>query len=136
MDKKKLLGELQLGNYINHKTPDGEWKAEERGIIQWTADCWYDVGESILDTEDLFPIELNDDWIEDFGCKIEYNSRVEFPDDSLWQFTLYKSTYELTTNYTLEVNLSSTYVYIEYVHQFQNLYTLISSGKKLQLKTK
>ncbi len=136
MNNKQLLGELQLGNYVNHKTPDGEWKAEEMGIIQWTADCWYDAGESILDTDDIYPIELNDDWITNLGCEIEYNSRVEFPGDRLWQFTLDKSTFESVTTYTLEVNQSHTCVTIKYVHQFQNLYTLLSNGEKLQLKTK
>lgn len=136
MDKKQLLSELQLSNYILHKTPDGEYKLPERGVIQWTADNWYEIGECILDEDDLYPIELNDDWIKDFGCKIEYNSRVEFPGNSVWQFTLSKSTYQSIATYRLEVNLSGTWVIIKYVHQFQNLYALITNGKQLKLKTK
>lgn len=131
MDKEKLLGELQLGNFVQHRTPDGEYKAEERGIFQWTEYNWLELEECILDDDDLFPIKLDNKWLKVFKCKID-RGRIEFPDDNLWQFTLSKSTFESVTTYSLEVNLSYTYVKIEYVHQFQNLYSMLSNGKKLE----
>lgn len=128
------VNELRIGNYVNHIGYD----FHEDEIIP---DGTYDV--HIVDIETLMflegkmdyytksgfqPILLNEEWVTNFGFNyIAYDG-----------FRMSLEKHNLTYNYFLDtkkcyVNINGENIFIEYVHQFQNIHFALT-GEELKIK--
>lgn len=110
--------ELRIGNYVNDKYADGTLYEVQVGIqqIEYPHDCQ--------------PIKLNEEWIEKFGFKKDYEyfnlkelSIKLINDDWVYCFYMYDDYH----------SVNSAIAIIQHVHDLQNLYFAIK-GEELTLK--
>ena len=142
--------ELRIGNYACvGKTEDG---LEDIGIIvkveddkykQWNG-SFFDNGYSFLplnpryetdyyECDEFYPIPITEEWIRDkfklnVAYKSNYTARYEFPDLPILEIRF-------------NVKDKPTLLYggqpipdLDYIHQIQNLYNILSVGKELTIK--
>lgn len=126
-----MIEQFRIGNYFGNIEDDSIYKVTniENEIESLTGICINEMGwqnQTHFHTIDqVVGIPINNDWLVKFGF-VKMNSFIDKP-------TVHKDYYIFVNTNTNEVMLSNlTLPHIQFVHQLQNLYFILSN-KELSL---
>jgi len=120
--------ELRIGNYVKQSETGVSTCHCPGDVFEWSLSDFYEVECSQLLMDTIEPIPLTEEWLLKFG----------FTGDYLFHDIEYFSLSKTNTGgnyYCVYFENEYTAVYIEYVHQLQNLYFALT-GTELELTDK
>jgi len=131
------LSELRIGNLLHHNS---EWcyRGEGVGVFKWGESDWYALGECTMFIENIEPISLTEDWLEEFGFEWSIPHQAYHKENFDYVCDFYE-TYPNIDGCLVFLNKHNRngdkLIEIKFVHQLQNLYNALT-GEELILKTK
>lgn len=127
--------ELRVGNYVHVPTLDNELY-EMSTISRYGRDCSVTDNKlgyqsSILDIENINPIPLSEEWLINLGFEEDmstfyYNAKIA----SIYLHTPYSG----SKNWNVKANGGDKLTSVQYVHQLQNLFYVLT-GEDLAFNT-
>jgi len=123
--------EIMLGNWVEYR-PEFEDSKRPSGPMQWTDMTWYWMGESVLDADEFYPIPLTTEILKAVGFVDEgigWVSSTQIPpifEDRLKNLNV--RPLMLVGHHDADGFFLKTYygfTPIVYLHQLQNLYSLL-----------
>ena len=114
--------ELRIGNWVRIKDvpTTNEWQVESIGNLQ-------QVGGQLWSIEELEPIPLTEEWLEQFGFEKVVNGLFAI---DLFHYNLKEYRLYISKNESNEVD----FVEIKHVHSLQNLYFALTGEELNQNK--